>query len=318
MAAESLGAIGSPGASLLDDIEANLKASNMLHNGQPNGMIASLDRARYGYPDGKDTFTPAVSHVRDLDVAATYANKKPIAKRRVSDQAPDRLHVVAEYGDRYLGATGHHTLHELARISMGVVLVAADEAGSRVRGILTGESAAAVTMDDTDIESYEVIDRYDKVARDGGKPKNGKSPLRFALEMTGAENLNPDSDVAVVVSDFVRGAQYGNDGELVSFDWEDELEQLHDELKDRLYVVRLVTPAQIYLPETASIAIQGQRFDLSEADYLRFRKRYEAVGQQKAARIADVLHHIRHLDLNSWTKAPIIELTDFVFGEPEE
>ncbi len=312
------------GAHLLDLVDQKLRASNLLYSGHPNGLIGSLDWYRFAEDrDGLHPYSPSSDGVRDIDFPATYANEKPMAKKHRGDKDPDTFHVIADHGDRYSGTTGGFTLNALARLSLGVSYVAAQSAGSQVRSVIVGEKGSQpVIFDEQPFVAYEHLDGFDKgldsaSTQNGGK--SGESSLSNALqEVIDSDKLHDNSDVSLVVSDFTQGASYSKRNDIAEFDWESNLRALHDSLGDRLFVIRLQTPAQIYPPRATSILVNGERVDLSSGDYAQLYERYSLLGAQKAQRISEVLKHIRHTILNSTDTSPLVTLTDFVFGTPEK
>src|SRR5262245_58153179 len=113
---------------LLDHIEMNLKASQVLHAGNPGGLIYSLDNQRGGVEDdGLGPFTPSTDSVRNLDIRATFAEEgRPQARKYQIYERPRTLHVLADYSDRHRFSTGRQTLATLGRVTVGMTSIATE------------------------------------------------------------------------------------------------------------------------------------------------------------------------------------------------
>ncbi len=308
---------------LLHFLHGQLKASNVIDGGTTGGLIRSRDDSPEGiHPDGLTQYQPGQHHPElDLDICATLANRMPLADTRRNLEEPRKLHIVADYGQRYEGATGVYPLRGLARLAVAMVCIYADKKNLQLRTIATSDDRPPLMIDRVPTNAVWALSKYDEYtssAVDGQPNKNNESTLTNGLELLRASQqpLQPNADAVVVISDFVSGAHYDQDGQLTGFDWQLPLERLQQRLGDRLFTVRLTTPAQSDLPYASAFAIDGEHMELDFGDYLQASEQYNQAAEEHEVCINGILSRQRHLNLSSQNARPFIELTDFVFGKP--
>lgn len=305
----------------LDYLAGQLEASNAIATGHNRGLMRSQDDSPEGTsPDGLIAYQPGEHHPQDLDIVATITNKKPLADSKVNFQQPRRMHALIEYGDRYRSATGTHSLSNLARMTLGLAAIAAETSRVDMQTVVVGNESGPLTIDETDFDATWTMRQYDAyVARtDQRVPTGTATPLTAGLSELAEYGPQDDTDVCVIVSDFLTGARRNHDGELIEFSWEQPLQNLHSSLGDRLYVVQLATPAQQALPYARTYSAGGTLVKADMGDYLKLRAEYQGAGKEKADRIGRALGHLRHLELNSVDSTPLITAGDFIFGKPDE
>lgn len=305
----------------LNYIDLQLRASNSLTDGGPDGLIASLKYDRAGenvvdiapYKAGADL-------PQDLDVRATYARKRAMARKKPGEFEPGRVHILSEYNDRYLGSTGKHSLKGLARLTVGMTLLAADQANSEMSLTVVGHTEKPLLHDDQSsggVWTFQQFDQYiDGTPSRLVQPK-AQSDIASGLEKLAEEDIDPETDAVLLVSDFTTG-NTSDDINTPSFDWELPLNNLSQELGDRLYAVQLTNPAQIILPYARHYKrADGKVVARDLADHQAVAAEYQAAGLAKAQRIAKCLRDIRNIRMYSQDPTPFVTAADFIFGKPE-
>ncbi len=300
----------------LDGIDQFLQANGYISQGEPFGHLPTTEYRRDGEDNaGRAPWKPGSDHVTNLDVATSLASGEPVAKKLTGGDHPEQLFIIAEKNERYLGATGNpnQTLLALSRLTIGLSARAADKAGGVVRPIFVTESNKHNVYDEEPKDTAETMLTYDRLPVTS--LRGDASGLSKALTQIGEEELSPDKDACVVVSDFITGSLRTDNGELIGFDWEYPLREIHDSLKDRLYVVRLTTPAHTVPPVAQYFETPGGATEIDEVDYRKFVERYSSAGQEKADRISKVLQTIRHIELGSQEPRPLLVTANFIYGE---
>lgn len=305
---------------LVDNVEAQLKASNAIKGGQPSGLIHSLEHLRDGdISDGVGPYSPSSDKPRDYNVRASYANQQPMAWKHRGTLQPHTLHNLTETGDRFFGATGSHSLHGLSRLTLAMAGLAVENKSAKAKLTLVSEGYKSLEIDEAPFDTMMALRSYDKYQSGSGKTKSrASSALAAGLSELADFGPRAKSDACIVVSDFVMGAQRDDRGELVAFDWQKPLQILADTLGDRLYVVRLTTPAQTGLPYAREYTRDGQSRRVDTGDYLAMAENYHRLGQAKADRISTALVRLRHVELATVDRAPIVTAGDFIFGQPQD
>lgn len=307
---------------LLDQIDLTLKAGNVIEGGEPGGLIASLDYRPQGrYAQGMAPYNSGTD--QELDIRATIANKEPLAVKRPGLSHPRKLHVLTEWDQRYLGATGYNSLQTLSRLTVATALIAAETARVPAQLITTSSGNRPKVVDDNLLEAEDSLHEYDQNIQEIRK-RRPRRQLLTALtdglkELTESEyGLRPQSDVALVVSDFLMGAKRDRSGNVVSFDWQEPLTYLSEMLGDRLFVIQLTSPAQRELPDATRLTDGTRSYEMDQGERLKSAVGFAAGAQQKAERIAHAMQGLRHIQLDSANRTPFLDLTDFVFGPSPE
>jgi hypothetical protein len=312
---------GSAGA-LLAELSTRMQAENALEDHRIGGLIESL-----GYVPNKQstdaigTYQPGADKPQDIDVAASIASDTVQARKGRGHTGPNRLFVVTEFGHRYDGSTGAAPLHALARLSVAMAALATEKIGADMHSsvVPAGKRRAAEAGQN---DSLWTLKRYDKqvaAVRNNRMPVDaGKTALASGLQaLERNDELRPNSDVVLVVSDFLDGVERGQNGEIKGFTWENPLRGLHRALGDRLFAIRLNTPAQREMPASSHYSTPDGTFEMDESERASASERYARMATDKAGHIAQVLGRMRHMEFDSNSRRPTVELINFVFGEPK-
>lgn len=312
---------------LLDTIDARIQAGKYLEDGAADGLVRTL-----GYVPDRENFeaigpySPGRDRVQDLAVAATFAAQEPKAYKGRGRRSPHKLHMLIEQADRYKGSTGQEGLglDRLARFTLAMSATAAEHVRASTQAVMVSDSGEFVTVDETMTDALDILGPFDKltdqVSGQQSADEASKSALAKGLDYLADEYDGPksESDACLVVSDLVSGAERDKKGELTGFDWEEPLGVLKERLGDRLFVVRLTSPAQTQVPEVSDFALDGKPVTLDAGELWQQAEAYTRLGQEKADRIASILKRFRHLDLSSQTKTPFSDVAHFLFGTPQE
>lgn len=310
-----------PGA-LLDELDASIKALVGVDSTGGYGGIPTLDNASQPMDiDDIGEYSPGTDQIENLAVAETLASDRAMAYKGRSEDQPRTYHTVVEYGDRYLSSTGQHSLHALARVALATVTLAAQSEGAELDLHAAREGERPLEIHDEIVQGVWTLKQYDDYTRKPGEPLTpGDTGEALAEGLNGvlaSEDLEENSDVCVVVSDFLGGAQYSPSGTLRGFNWERPLRQLHAALGDRLLVARLTTQAQRELPFARTLTNQGKATRLDVGDYLRISDRYRQMAEQKAQSTQTILRDMRLLELDAGDKTPLVTVPKFVFARQE-
>lgn len=314
---------------LLDTIDTRIQAGKYLEDGDKDGLVRTL-----GYVPDRESFeaigpySPGRDRVQDLAVAATFAAREPKAYKGHGHRSPHKLHVLTEHSERYKGSTGLRGmgLDRLARFTLAMSATAAEQVRSGVHSVIISDSNEMNVVEEELTDALDVVVAHDKFVTNKSSArtvdvKTAKSALARGLEYLSDEDDGPrdDSDACLVISDFVSGAKRDNDGELLmGFDWEEPLGALGERLDDRLFVVRLTSPAQTQVPQASEFTLDGKSVRMDAGELWQQAELYTRLGQEKADRIAGILKNFRHLSLSSDTKTPFSDVAHFLFGEPQE
>ncbi|HEY4963806.1 MAG TPA: hypothetical protein VIH90_03870 [Candidatus Saccharimonadales bacterium] len=319
---------------LLDRIQADIRSSNALTNGSSDGLINSFDRHQSGKrSDGVGPLNLGTDGVQAINVAETYANHGiPMANKRRTTEQPQKLHVLVDLGDRYFGSTGVNSLMTLARMTTAMTTVAAIEAPSRLFISATGKEKDPLEIDDLNFGTFPLASMGDFDRLLEGEfvvpEEDEPSALATGIDHMAGSSINPRNDVCLVVSDLISGAKEKakegkskkRKGELAlpefTFDWESGLSGLQTIMDDRLFVVRLTSPALTRLDYAGEYTDGSRVYQLDSADYLDAAADYAIRGTAKAKRITEILEMTRSLELSSTDKIPLVTLSDFMFGKP--
>jgi hypothetical protein len=315
---------------LLDAVYGKLQASNAISSGYDNGLISSLDYQRLGAtPDAVGPYSPSTDGPRSLNIRATFASERPMANKYIGTEKPGALHVIVEWDDRYDAATGDESLRGLSRLALAVTCLAAENVQVPLYTVYVRDGMAAPRVQEYS-PAYPVgalKDFDDFINKPLEQAPQGKqSTLVKGLNEVANNGLNDSSDVCVVISDFVSDAEFNVRADakgkpkkhLDGFGWESSLQELHSRLDDRLFSMRLITPAQTQLPYAHDFAIGGRGLGMDTDEYLQMSKLYERVATIKQNRLAAIFRNHRVLDLSSTDYKPFVSVADFVFGSPEQ
>jgi hypothetical protein len=308
-------------AVLVDFIDEKLSADNAIENPDTGGLVRSL---RYGRTISSsvaaiERYSPGADEPSAFDGRASLINDEPMARKYVGSDQPRHLRVLAEYNDRYFGSIGPAPLAGLARLSVAMSAVVAEKTGSQVRLSIAGDREKPFRQREEETTEPALITTrdYDKYA---ASPRAGVETLSRSLAQTLLDNLrgeeSKDADAFIVVSDFLAGAKRDEKGKLTGFDWHAPLRNLHTEVGDRLFVVRLTSPAQTQLPYSPHYAVEGTSLSMNLPGYFAAAAEYQQRGEEKAQRIADCLAPMRSLELSTMDAAPILKLRDFLLEQP--
>lgn len=308
---------------LIDKLDANIKALVGIDSSGEYGGIPTLDNVP-GTLDIDDVgeFSPGVDRVDNLAIAESLASKNVIAYKGRGEDHAREYHTLVEYGSRYLNASGEHSLHSLARIALATVLLAAKSEGAELdlQAVSDGQKPFGFHDESTQRGTWAMkkYDAFTQSVTSTPNPSGTRSALSEGLNnIIYSDDLDENSDVCIVVSDFLGGAEYSPDGNLLGFEWQQPLRQLHTELGDRLLVTRLMTQAQREIPPARTILYQGKPTKLDRGDYLDLSERYQRVAKQKAESIRSILRGMRLLELDASDSAPLITVPRFVFAKQE-
>jgi hypothetical protein len=310
-----------PGA-LLDELDASIKALVGVDSLGSYGGIRTLDNAPQPTDiDDIGEYAPGIDQIENLAVAESLASGRAMAYKGRSEEQPRAYHTVVEYGDRYLSSTGQHSLHALARVALATVTLAAQSESAELNLHAAREGERPLEIHDEIVQGVWTLKQYDDYTREPGEPlTSGDTGEALAEGLNGVllgESLEENSDVCVVISDFLGGAQYSQSGALRGFNWQSPLRQLHSALGDRLLIARLTTQAQRELPFARTLAHQGKATKLDVGDYLRISDRYRQLADQKAQSTQAILRGMRLLELDAGDKTPLVTVPKFVFARQE-
>ena len=310
-----------PGA-LLDELDASIKALVGVDSTGGYGGIPTLDNAPQPLDiDDIGEYSPGVDEIENLAVAETLASDRAMAYKGRGEDQPRTYHTVVEYGDRYLNSTGQHSLHALARVALATVTLAAQSEGAELDIHAAREGQRPLEIHDEIVQGVWTLKQYDDYTRSADEPltpENSGEALAEGLNgVLASEDLEENSDVCVVISDFLGGAQYSPSGALRGFNWQSPLRQLHNALGDRLLIARLTTQAQRELPFARTLTHEGKATRLDVGDYLRINDRYRQLAAQKAQSTQAILRGMRLLELDAGDKSPLVTVPKFVFARQE-
>jgi hypothetical protein len=314
---------------LLDEIDAKIRAGNYLEDGGADGLVRTL-----GYVPDRENFeavgaySPGRDRVQDLAVAATFAAREPKAYKGRGRRSPHKLHILVEQADRYRGSTGQEGLglDRLARFALAMSATAAERVKVGTQLVMVSDSDKITRVNEDVTNALDILSPFDKFTTEALSRQSTEGQqtatdmLNRGLGYMTDEYDGPkdESDACLVVSDFLSGAERSRNGELKGFDWEEPLALFKERLGDRLFIVRLTSPAQIQLPETSEFALKGRPITLDAGELWQQTEIYARLGQEKADRITGILKGFRCLDLSSQTKTPFSDVADFLFGTPQE
>jgi hypothetical protein len=308
---------------LIDELDGSIKALVGVDSSGEYGGIPTLDNAPNPTDiDDVGEYSPGLDSVDNLAIVESIMSKRAMAHKGRSDEHPRSYHTVVEYGSRYLHSTGDNSLHGLARVAVATLILAANSEGADFNLLaLSEESKPFSTQTNETGSEVWTLKQYDDYTRSIGASKR-TSPKGDALA-TGLNSLllgdsfESNSDVCIVVSDFLAGAKYSTEGQVTGFNWQNPLRRIHEAIGDRLLVTRLTSQAQREVPYAREMTIDGKDITLDIDDYIQISERYRSASTQKAEVIRSVLRGMRLLELDSGDKKPLLTVPEFVFASPE-
>jgi hypothetical protein len=186
-----------------------------------------------------------------------------------------------------------------------------------MKAVFVAEGAKPLVHDSYMVEAGSSLRRYDQYVNVSNLQGNDASDRTLAEGLDqivkADEDLLTDSDAVLVISDFLapNGLKDGNP----SFEWRRPLLQLKQQLGDRLFAIKLTTPAQSNLPLAPAYVKNRKIHELDLGDYLKAAEMYSAAAAEKTVCLNGLLRGVRRLDFSSQSQRPLIELSDFIFGK---
>lgn len=307
---------------LLDWISMQFKASDPIENVGTRGRIkGSNDQSGGPRPAGLTKFRLGFHSNQDLDIRASFANKKALATERRALHKPRSLHMLAEYGDRYKGAVGRYSLAALTRLTVALCCEAALNFGSAAKMTFVADKNKPLHIDSIadKVDSLDILRSYDKYIQSSAKkiPKKAKDSKNALAE--GLKYLNPqdevqtESDICIVMSDFLMGAKRGKDGQVIGFNWQAPLYDLAEKMDDRLYLMHLSTPSQLNFPNATTLLNEGRPMQLDLAEYLDMNQSYHEGATQKQERLRAILRGFNFMEVSTLSNRPVDEISNFLF-----
>ena len=300
---------------IVDLIDYQLKAGHVLESGISGGVIGSMEIRKDGTTEtGLANHSPGRNSSTDLDIPATFRAQRPISQQMAADQSPATLHILFEHADRHEGSIGIHSLTGLGRLTVALAAVTAERKKFQLNLTAVRSGYERLELFERHVDAQSVMYDLDSFINQPARPVVDETPLAQGLRLWQPQ---AETDAAIVVSDFIGGAVRNSDAKLESFTWEAGLSDAQLHMHDRLYAVRLATPSQTELPLAYTYNSQGRKLQNNGGSYAVLSEHYRAHGQEKAARITELLRGVRHLTLDTMQTAPLLDLTDFMFGTPD-
>lgn len=310
---------------LINLVEIQLQANNVLDSGSYDGLVRSIDNGRDGdRPDGVGRFKRGLDRPGSTNVGKTATQEAHMANKEQIGQDPADFHILVDWDSRYIGNTGTTSMASLARLTVAMACVAMERrsaADFEISIVGREPEPKILNNDETGFDSIDKMAAYDEYVskavdlKDDGEPSTLTDGLERILDSGLVDHYN---SVCLVISDFIMGKVVDKDDKINGFDWQDNLAILGDLYGDRLYVARLTSPDHIYLPFDHTYFDGEKVITLSESDYTQVAYEYYTKGTAKAEIIANLLSQFRTVELSSTDPTPMATVANFMFGKPED
>lgn len=302
------------GAAILDELSDQLISYDPLAGGLFAGDSTSATMTTFGVGvHSVDRYIPGKDKPHRYNFRASEASGQPMATKVQDDVGTKQLRIVADMPERLAYADGVTSLQSIGRYAVALSCGLADKARANASLLIGGRGEPELLFEGHGSETALAVDLMDEwletasTSQDQGVAIEEASPLASLL-MAAEEQIWPKTDKVILISDFMSG--YNQEHE--SFDWEGEIDLLNGELKDRLFVVRLKSPAQHNLP-------LSMHKGLSRRAVVAADRSYRKVAQQKERAIQRALEYTRSADIEAaGSSHPIADINDFlIHGLPE-
>ncbi len=278
------------------------------------GLIDSLLHQRTGSQvDGVGEYQPGRDAAHNIDIRASYASGRAMARKHIDTAAPDRLHIVLDQPERLGELTGNYSAHRLGMFITALSVRVAGAADTDIAVYHNDGNTAGLLFEGHPADAIEAFDQIEGKQKRRLEQACGRASIRNLLDLVN-QDIDDRHDTALVISDFLDG--YAENSQ--SFDWQHSLQATHAELSDRLWAVRLTSPAQTTLPPAVSSAMDFDTIQsINRQKAAATKQRQQAVGQ--ALRPLENQEHNRLLNVDTFRRNnpahPVLRMSQFILGE---
>lgn len=294
----------------------SLLGSSALGAQYHGGLMDSLSTGRGSRSAfKKQRYQSGVDRPTAIDVNSIFqgdGSEITAIKSRTKD-VPATVHTLLDLPERHEKLTGDYRTEDIARriLSLTTFVAKAGRTSSDVY-LRDGTGRAGLIEEDITDDMYMAFRHLDGEAEPDRLEECGPS-LSSQIEQV-CSRIKPERDAVVLVSDFLD--EY--DEQSHSFGWEDALHNIRDELGDRLWGVRVTSPAQQQYPDIINdamshdvIAAMNHKFAaLAERKQEALGRALKPLEQQKNSRLLTV---DTFRDNNE--QHPVQAMSKFVLGE---
>lgn len=308
----------SRGPEQFDYFTGQLTAQSLLGDeSEAHGLMQSLRYGRAGdQVDAIGPFTPGVDAPYRIDIVSSYASEQTMAKKVLTEASPAMVHIGLDYPKRHENFTGDYRPQDIGNFTTALC----------ARIAYVGEADLAIHHNDgehtelifegssSDIyDAFNQIDgKIDRRALAGSKPGKLRGIIDSVLEHADSRN-----DAVLITSDFSDGYNQQTD----SYDWQQSFQQLHEELGDRLWAVRLTSPAQQRLPlrpndslsPRAVAAVHRDFADLAQQKEAALHRNLQPLKENDPSRLVEVDTFRRNNE-----RHPAQTLSAFMLGQLQQ
>lgn len=234
------------GEQQLDELVQSISTEDLLGSYALQGGL--MDSLRLGNGNNFrdiDRYRPGVD--RPLSIITNTLGQgdgsQVMCKKNQTLSSPQNLHVLIDAPQRHEALGGDYSATSLSRYVLSLTTMVSSVANTPMDVYLRDkDDVAGLLMEDEADDMYIAYRQLDGV-QDGRRLEYTDSDLKSQLEHL-RSRLDEADGVAVIFSDFLDGY----DVEKQTFAWQKPLQHIHDDIGDRLWAVRLTSPAQSQYP----------------------------------------------------------------------
>lgn len=304
--------LASTGPRIQDDLAVQIPIRSLLGPyARPDGLLPALIHG----PVGEEVaairpFIPGLDDGTNLDIPTTIGERVPQARKMLDQGSPNTLHVILDVPERQRAATGDYAPRSVATYTLALCGHLALAAGSDLMVYRNDGDKAGLMFEGPASDLFSAFNQLSGRTRRRDIQSTKDTSLNGLLRIA-RSRIDPEENVAVVVSDFLDG--YSAKSE--RFDWESSLKLMANDMNDRLRAVRMQSPSQLEVP-------LGLAAPLSLTTISRLNHDFSATAHIKDAHITNVLKDIPHQEIEMFRddqhSHPVRLLSQFVVGSSRE
>lgn len=298
------------GPEQLDYLVSTIRTERILGDeASPDGLSHSLLHGRIGEQvDAIGQFLPGQDASHNLDIRNTYATGLPMARKVLTEANPSTVHVVLDLPERVDTLTGNYRAKKIGSFLLALCSRVARDTDS---DLVVYHNDGTQTGKIYDGSAMDMYDAYNQI--EGHTPRTSslvaEPHLSVALKMAN-QNIDPENEALVVVSDFLDGYSKENH----TFDWEDSLLEANEALGDRLWTTRITSPAQTKPPYRHDVPLSVNGLNSVSNSY-------GDIAEAKDVRINERLDITRSISIDTFRKLnqehPVRMMARFILGSEQ-